>query len=609
MRQQWAARRLDLLAGGAAQEQERGELAAALASTETLLGLDPLLEHAWRRLMRLHYLRGDRAAAVAAFERCERVLRDELSLRPSPEAVALLAEVEALAAAAPPPSRAPLPSSQLRPSHMVARQAEMTRVAAAWQAGHSFVVLGEPGLGKSRLLAEFAGPRPAVLLVAGRAGDEGVPYSALLRLLRRMALAASGQNELWPQGASRAELARLFPELGPAPQAPGQQGLLRAALEELFDRAAAAGIEGIVFDDLHHADAASRHAVLHAAAAAGTLRWGFASRPAPAGPPWPDRAQLIALGPLGPRDVAKLLDVLGLPGLDRHTLAPRLARHCGGNPLFVLETLKHLWLEPGAADAARLPLPASVQTIITERLGRLSPAALALARLAAVAGGDFDAQLAADVLATPLMGLTDTWQELLAAQVLQDNGFVHETLLDTVLQGLPKALQRPLHERVAFSLRTRGAAPASVARHFAAAGLWAAAADSAVQAAADARRLGRNAEQLAHLHEAAAAHETAGQAAAAFDVRISALATRLAAQGLQATLTEAEARALRAEAAAWFVQQVRAELPPGCEKHWLAHPAHRGIYGICDAGKAARVHGAEASASANGNGKNHALKR
>jgi DNA-binding SARP family transcriptional activator len=84
-RQQWAARRLDLLAGRAAQQQGRGELAAALASTEALLALDPLLEHGWRRLMRLHHARGDRAAAVAAFERCERVLRDELSLKPAPE--------------------------------------------------------------------------------------------------------------------------------------------------------------------------------------------------------------------------------------------------------------------------------------------------------------------------------------------------------------------------------------------------------------------------------------------------------------------------------------------------------------------------------------------
>ena len=539
-RQQWAARRLDLLAGRAAQQQGRGELAAALASTEALLALDPLLEHGWRRLMRLHHARGDRAAAVAAFERCERVLRDELSLKPAPETVALLAEVEALAGTAPPP-RWPLPPSLLRPPRLVARQADLTRLSAAWQAGQSFVVVGEPGLGKSRLLAEFAALRPAVLLVAARPGDESVPYGALLRLLRRMALAASDTQALWPAGASRNELARLLPELGPAPQAPGLQGLLRAALDELFDRAPGVGIEGVLFDDLQHADAASRHALLHAAAATAALRWGFASRAVQAPPAWPDRAQVLTLRPLGARDVAHLLATLDLPGLDRQTLAPRLASHCGGNPLFVLETLKHLLLEPAAAAQARLPLPASVHSIMAERLARLSAPALALARLAAVAGADFHPEIAADVLATPIMGLADAWQELLAAQVLHDNGFAHESLLDAVLQGLPQALQRPLHERVAHSLRQRGAPAAALARHFAAAGLWAAAADSAVQAAADARRLGRNAEQLAHLHEAAAAHDAAGQAAAAFAARVAALAPRLAAQGLQATLDEAAA--------------------------------------------------------------------
>lgn len=40
--------------------------------------------------MRLHYLRGDTASAVAAFEVCERALKDELELRPSTETLQLL---------------------------------------------------------------------------------------------------------------------------------------------------------------------------------------------------------------------------------------------------------------------------------------------------------------------------------------------------------------------------------------------------------------------------------------------------------------------------------------------------------------------------------------
>jgi DNA-binding SARP family transcriptional activator len=170
-RLQWSARRLDLLAGLAARQQERGELAAALATTEGLLALDPLLEHGWRRLMRLHHQRGDRAAAVSTFERCERVLRDELGLRPSHETQALLAEVEALESAASPTARQLLPPSLLRPPRLVARQAELLHMAAAWQGGQGFVVLGEAGMGKSRLLQALAGVRPGVLHSSGRPGD------------------------------------------------------------------------------------------------------------------------------------------------------------------------------------------------------------------------------------------------------------------------------------------------------------------------------------------------------------------------------------------------------------------------------------------------------
>jgi tetratricopeptide (TPR) repeat protein len=215
-RRRWLARRADRMSGLAARHEAAGALAAALALTEQLLVLEPLLEHAWRRLMRLHFLRGDRGAAVAAFERCERVLRDELGLAPSPETQALLAQVETLAEAAPPPSRAPLPPALLRPPRLVGRVAEREALAGAWQAGRAFLLVGEAGLGKSRLLADIAQGRERVLQVAALPGDETVSYALMLRLLR--ALAAGGPADaLWPTGPARQELARLLPELGPPP--------------------------------------------------------------------------------------------------------------------------------------------------------------------------------------------------------------------------------------------------------------------------------------------------------------------------------------------------------------------------------------------------------
>ena len=64
-REQWRATRRNALAEIAAKLERDGQIALALQYGERLLADDPLREHAHRQLMRLHYLRGDRAAALA----------------------------------------------------------------------------------------------------------------------------------------------------------------------------------------------------------------------------------------------------------------------------------------------------------------------------------------------------------------------------------------------------------------------------------------------------------------------------------------------------------------------------------------------------------------
>ena len=86
---------LEHLADVASACERAGQLARALQAGERLLAEEPTSEHAHRRVMRLHYLRGDRSAALAAFDRCERVLKDELSARPAAETLELLRMVEA----------------------------------------------------------------------------------------------------------------------------------------------------------------------------------------------------------------------------------------------------------------------------------------------------------------------------------------------------------------------------------------------------------------------------------------------------------------------------------------------------------------------------------
>jgi DNA-binding SARP family transcriptional activator len=71
------ARRAERLAAASEHAEKSGQLAVALEHAQALVALDGLSEHAHRRLMRLHYLRGDAAAARATYQRCVEVLRRE----------------------------------------------------------------------------------------------------------------------------------------------------------------------------------------------------------------------------------------------------------------------------------------------------------------------------------------------------------------------------------------------------------------------------------------------------------------------------------------------------------------------------------------------------
>jgi DNA-binding SARP family transcriptional activator len=150
-----------------------GDSASALPLALQLLQIEPLSEDAHRRVMRLHYLRGDRAAALLAFDRCEQVLKHEIGARPSDPTLALLATIEhstPLVGAM--PARVAVPASVLRPPRLVGRDSELATLQQGLTAGHVVVLLGEAGMGKSRLLQALATTQPGLLHASGRPGDQ-----------------------------------------------------------------------------------------------------------------------------------------------------------------------------------------------------------------------------------------------------------------------------------------------------------------------------------------------------------------------------------------------------------------------------------------------------
>lgn len=511
-----------------------GNTAAALPLALQLLQNEPLSEDAHRRVMRLHYLRGDHAAAMLAFDRCEQMLKHEVGAKPSPETLALLATVESSAAlpgAA--PARSTLPASVLRPPRLVGRDAELAMLQHGLAAGHVVVLVGEAGMGKSRLLQTLAAAQPGLLHASGRPGDHLVPYATIARALRQVL-------DLDPSAADpalRRALSPVLPELGGGAAQPRQPPVAQPVLALL--RQASRLVQALALDDLHFADDATVELLQllltsprDSSSPGNAPRWCLGLRPAAPG----SRLQALldalatagphtrlALQPLSEPQVAELVDSLALPGVSGARTAALLHQRSGGNPLFALETLKLAWSEGTITLADGLPRPQSLAQLIGQQLARLSSPALQLARVAAVAGVDFSIPLAQTLLQRNALDLADAWAELETQHVLRGDSFAHDLIHDAVLKGLPDVIARHLHGQTATWLEGEQGEPARIAAHWEAAGQRARALPALHAAAERAHRALREDERIAFLLRAADIAQAAERTDEAFELVHSAI--------------------------------------------------------------------------------------
>ncbi len=498
--------------------EDAGELAAALSVAEASLRLDGLSEAAHRHVIRLHYLRGDRAAALLAFDRCEHMLKHEVGTRPSSETMALLHTIEQALAHTWLPGQ-PLPASALRPPQLIGRESELSALGAAWAAERMFIVTGQAGAGKSRLLDAMAEARPGMLILRARPGDDKVPLATLDRLVHRLA-------ERWPVLGAVPVYARFMALMsGPGDErAPSVQsvvpmlaGLLQAALRQ--------GLAGLVLDDLQFADDASFDTwqELLAWPALAGLSFGFASRvdgdaatARVASLGARSDAAALDLQPLGAGAIEPFVESLALPTIDVRAVAATLTRRIGGNPLHLLETIRHALEKHGHLSADKLEAPARVTELLEQRLVALPADGLLVVRIAAVAGNDFDPDLAAAVSRRDVLELADAWHALERQGLLDARGFMHDLIGEAAHRLLPRPIARVLHARVATHLSRQGASAARLAHHWLCAGDEAAAAPHLAVAARQAWQLGRSREMRDAYERAAAIELSRGQPDAAF---------------------------------------------------------------------------------------------
>jgi len=266
-----------------------GELPAALEAARRWVMHDRLNETAYRRLMQIHFTRGDRTGALQTYETCRMMLAKELRTKPAPETEALVARLRtqilpreetrwSTPSSTPQVPPVPSPLALLANVPLVGRASEygkLIEVYSAAQAGHPQVVLlkGEAGIGKTRLAQNFLGWAMAqgADVLQGRAFETGglLPYQALVEALRSRLAREHAPDDLlsdvWLTELSRIlpELRERYPDLG---LPTGDESTARIRLFEAvacLGQALAERASVVLFiDDLQWADAASLD-VLH----------------------------------------------------------------------------------------------------------------------------------------------------------------------------------------------------------------------------------------------------------------------------------------------------------------------------------------------------------
>jgi class 3 adenylate cyclase/tetratricopeptide (TPR) repeat protein len=372
-------------------------------------------------------------------------------------------------------------------SPLIGREAELATLLEAAEsvsagAGVVLDLVGEPGMGKSRLLAELQTRTPArVVWTQGEVYAASRPYAAFEPLIRQVLRL--------PDDASPERLAERLAELAliHAPEllvwlpligvvaglelAPTREvqetdaSLRKERLEELTSELLGRILTTptvLVLNDVHLMDDASRELIRRLAAHAADRCWlVLCSRR-------PDFETLLAeiphrelhLGPLSDEAAAQLLALATVDSpLPPHRLI-QLAERAQGNPLFLRELSAQL-SQGGDLET----LPSSVEEAIAARIDRLEASDRRVLRAAAVLGMDVEGALLQEVLEPELSRLRNGVRLGVLGEFLEPTGpgvhrFSHQLIREVAYEALPYGRRSELHARTATAIRRQAGSEA-----------------------------------------------------------------------------------------------------------------------------------------------------
>jgi tetratricopeptide (TPR) repeat protein len=363
---------------------------------------------------------------------------------------------------------------------------------------HVVDIVGDPGIGKSRLLHEF-GLLPSaekISILRGNCSGDGqeTPFLPFIEVVRGSFSVRSGEAETAIAQKLEAGLKRLgqgsqqnlglllnLLGLQPPPGAlSGLDGTLigtrtRDLLLHLLEAQCRLSPVVLLLEDLHWIDSASEELLLRIVGSEPALPLAVLHTRRPEyRPPWVNRPGVVELrlAPLSSLETLRIAQIrFGVDQLPE-PLARLVVEKAEGNALFVEEIVRFL-IERGTVrrtpsgliydeGAVAAALPASVQSLLTARVDRLSVEDRNLLQIAAVIGRRFDPHLLAELAV--VSGSVE--QRLAAIEPLDlvqrearsgDYEFKHVLVRDALYDSLVTPLRAELHRKVANSIERRGA--------------------------------------------------------------------------------------------------------------------------------------------------------
>ncbi|MFZ0549052.1 MAG: AAA family ATPase, partial [Candidatus Promineifilaceae bacterium] len=406
-----------------AEQSQQGLTEAAFETLTRWVVHNPVNEAAYRRLMRHYLLQDDRTAVLTTYEQCRVTLAAELGVSPSPETEALRHTASQWELT--PPSRQDAASPPLLTTPFVGRTAEWQALIgeyhyAAKGATRLVTVVGEAGIGKTRLAAEFGrwARTEGADLLSGRGFEMGthLPYQTIVEAVRPRLERENAPDDLLAD-VWLAELSRLLPELRdrypdlplPETDSEAESNRLFEALTRLVTALSEKSPQPLLIwlDDWQWADSASLawlpYALRrwHEGAASIlvllTMRTGIVDLDTwLQGVERETKILSLHLLPLPEVETVQLVQALSVD--ERAVVGKQVFQATTGQP-FHLVSLLQMWVEqkrmlPAGKGKWEFPelgeesavLPEPVRQRIARRLQSLSPAAVALLTASAALG-------------------------------------------------------------------------------------------------------------------------------------------------------------------------------------------------------------------------------